>query len=222
MTKIFNISTDDLVPVGSFAKKPENETYGDVDVLFNVKSLDVDENKALDFVYDKFVSLGYEAIKMKGFNQVSVGFPIEGDKDKGLAQIDFMLTTNMDWSKFSYSSSPTSRYKAAYATFLLSAIITESYKKVEKRDENGLVEEYSFISYRLPSGLFKVTKSHKRKKGRVKKTRPDIVSEKSGTASSIVKCFQRGHSSAPPHLAAIIYLTHNSPPDALRTIKREC
>ena len=167
-TKLLNISKEDLFPVGSFAKKPETETYGDIDVLLNIKSLGIDENEVLDYVYDKFNSSGYTAVKSKGFNQVSVGFPIEGYKNKGIAQVDFMLASSMQWSKFAYHVSPSSKYKAAYAHFLMSAIITESFKKTEKLDKNGEVEEYSFVSFRLPSGLFKVTKTHKGKLGRVK------------------------------------------------------
>jgi hypothetical protein len=194
-TKLLNISEKDLFPVGSFAKKPETETYGDIDVLLNIKSLRVDEKEALDYVYNKFNSSGYTTVKSKGFNQVSVGFPIEGDNNKGIAQVDFMLASNMQWSKFAYHVSPSSKYKAAYATFLMSAIITESFKKVEKLNKNGEVEEYSFVSYRLPSGLFKVTKSHKGKASRVKIAK--IIKEEfisSDPKDSIYYAFGEDHS----------------------------
>lgn len=176
---LFKISDQDLHPVGSFGKKPESATYGDIDIALNTKSLNTQE-KPLDYVFNTLKDAGFEAVKMAGFNQVSIGFPINGEFKNGTTQVDFMLSNNMNWTKFAFSTADMSKnetkYKGMYASNLLMAIISESFKTIDEKDENGNVVQYTFYAYRLNSGVFEVTKSHVGKNGLVKTAK--IIEEK--------------------------------------------
>jgi hypothetical protein len=167
----------DAAVIGSYGKKPPEMTSGDVDVAISAdvvaakNGLPLDNKDLLTFVDKTLKAKGYETSVGWGFNQVSVSVQIPGTKDFG--QVDLMLSTNLDWSKFMYHSpdftKAESKYKGLYRNILLMSVISESSSKVEKEFE-GETEEYSAYVVRLDKGIFKVRKSFMGKSGKLVKT----------------------------------------------------
>jgi len=166
----------DAAVIGSFGKKNPDQTSGDIDVAVSADVIaaknDLTFEQVLDFVYNTMKSEGYETAIARGFNQVSISVNIPGTKDFG--QVDLMLSTNLDWSRFIYHSpdftKAESKYKGAYRNILLMGIISESKREVEKTTDKGETEEYSQYAVRMESGVYKVQKSFLGKKGGLVKT----------------------------------------------------
>ena len=170
---ILGVKQNHVTPLGSFGKKPLNQKYGDLDIA-------VKTNLTFEDVANRMEHLAkLETIRMPGFNQVTVGFPVKGDSDS-TCQVDLMLTDDITWSKFAYDSpnlkEGESRFKGAYSSFMKMSIISEAYKTVDEQDENGNTIEYSMMSMRLNSGLWQVSKSYQGKKGLIKTAK--IIQEK--------------------------------------------
>jgi len=166
LINILGVKQEHIVPIGSFGKKPINQRYGDLDIALKT-------NLSFEDVANRMEHLGkFETIRIPGFNQVTIGYPIIGDSENGIAQVDLMLTDNLEWSKFVYKSPNfklnESKYKGAYSSFMRMSIISEGYKKVNSQDEKGFTIEYEMLSMRLNSGVWKVTKTHQGKKGLIK------------------------------------------------------
>lgn len=168
------IEPEDLEVIGSYGKKIEGQTHGDLDIAVSAESLaernGLGKDQVLDFVNDALLSMGFETKKMTGFKQVSAGIPIPGTSD--IAQVDFMLSPGLDWSRFIYHSPDfrkgESKYKGVYRNALLMAIITESSKEILKRTPEGDVEELETNVLRYPEGIWRARKSFMGKKGLVK------------------------------------------------------
>jgi hypothetical protein len=168
------IEEGDLEVLGSYGKKEEGQTHGDLDIAVSVEALmsrnGLGSDQVLDFVNDALVSMGFETKKMIGFKQVSAGITIPGTSD--IAQVDFMLSPALQWSKFAYHSPDfrkgESQYKGVYRNALLMAIITESSKEILKRTPEGDVEELETNVIRYPEGIWRARKSFMGKKGLVK------------------------------------------------------
>lgn len=167
---------EDASPIGSFMKKPDNATSGDVDIAIYVDKVagqnGITLSEVLGFIDDKLRKAGYDTKVVKGFNQVSFGAPINGDYKNGVAQIDLMLSSNLDWSKFMYHSpnfrENESKYKGVYRNILLMSIISEFKKEATKLTDKGEVEEYKQYVLRLEGGIYEVGKTLMGKKGLVK------------------------------------------------------
>ena len=176
--ELLGIQPEALKPIGSYGKKKPGDTYGDIDVALDAKALNTEGKSPIDYVYDVFNQEGFETVKMKGFNQVTIGFPIANTND--MCQVDFMLTDSMAWSNFAYAapdmSKDESKYKGSYSGNLLMAIISEAFKEVTEEDEDGNIISYTFMAFRLNSGVFEVSKSKMGKKGLIKT--PKIISQK--------------------------------------------
>lgn len=167
----------DCAVIGSYGKKPAEMMSGDVDVAVSAdviagnNNLSLDSKDILTFIDNTLKAKGYETAVGWGFDQVSVSVEIPGTKDFG--QVDLMLSTNLDWSRFMYHSpnfiTAESKYKGLYRNILLMSIIGVSSSKVEK-ELNGETEEYSANIIRLTSGVYKVRKSFMGKKGNLVKT----------------------------------------------------
>jgi len=170
----FGIDDSDMEVIGSYGKKVEGETYGDLDIAVSANSVmernGIGADQVLDFINDALVSMGLETKKMAGFKQVTAGIPIPRTSD--IAQVDFMLSPSLDWSRFAYHSpdfrSRESKYKGVYRNALLMAIITESSKEILKRTAEGDVEELETNVIRYPEGIWRARKSFMGKKGLVK------------------------------------------------------
>ena len=168
----------DAEPIGSYGKKVETATSGDIDIAVSIDKIAGVNGLALDDVLDwldkKLKSLGYSTKVAKGFNQVSFGAPISGNFKNGIAQIDLMLSSNLDWSRFMYYSpnfiEAESKYKGMYRNTLLMSIVSESMREVTKTTSAGEVEEYKSYVIRLEKGIYQVAKTFMGKKGSLVKT----------------------------------------------------
>jgi hypothetical protein len=83
---------DDAAVLGSAGKKLADQTSGDIDLAVSADKiaghLSVSLDKALFALDTKLKSLGYSTKLAVGFNQVSIGVPIGGDKKNGVGQLD--------------------------------------------------------------------------------------------------------------------------------------
>lgn len=168
----------DAFPIGSYGKKPATMTSGDIDVAVSIDKIagvnGIALEETLDWLDKKLISLGYLTKVSKGFVQVSFGAPINGSFKNGVAQVDLMLSGNLDWSKFMYHSpnfiESESKYKGMYRNTLLMSIVSESMKETTKKTETGETEEYKMYVIRLEKGIYQVAKTFMGKKGGLVKT----------------------------------------------------
>lgn len=167
---------DDAAIIGSAGKKLPEQTSGDVDIAVSADKIAAFLGTSLQNVLfelnTKLKSLGYQTRMAPGFNQVSIGAPIAGDPKKGVAQIDLMLSTDLDWSRFIYHSPDfriaESRYKGAYRNLLLMSAIGQSFRKITAETEAGETKEFEAYVVRLNQGIVQVRKSFEGKKGLLK------------------------------------------------------
>jgi hypothetical protein len=167
---------DDAAIIGSAGKKLPDQTSGDVDIAVSADKiagfLGVPLQNSLFALNDRLKSLGYQTKLTPGFNQVSIAAPINGDPKNGYAQVDFMLSTDLDWSRFIYHSPDfriaESRYKGAYRNLLLMAAIGKSFFEATKKTEAGEIAEYKAYVVRLNQGIVEVRKSFEGKRGLLK------------------------------------------------------
>lgn len=167
---------DDAAVIGSAGKKMPDQTSGDIDIAVSADKiagfLGVPLQNALFALNDKLKSLGYQTKLMPGFNQVSIAAPVGGYASRGYAQVDFMLSTDLNWSRFIYHSPDfriaESRYKGAYRNLLLMAAIGKSFYKVTKTTDAGETAEFQAYVVRLNQGIVQVRKSFEGKKGLLK------------------------------------------------------
>lgn len=158
--------------LGSFGKKHDEQTSGDIDIAV---SLDVvaahlgvsleDVEKAIVEICDKediYYKWG------KGIHVISMSWPIPGTDDL-YGQVDIMPTHSLDFSKWMYYSPDfriaESKYKGLYRNQLIMAIARMAYKNVLKTTDEGDIVEYDTYVMRLHKGLSKVTKSFQGKRG---------------------------------------------------------
>lgn len=167
---------DDAAVIGSAGKKLPDQTSGDIDVAVSAdkiaSALETSLQNVLFALNDRLKSLGFETKLAPGFNQVSIGAPIGGDRKNGVGQVDLMLSTDLDWSRFIYHSPDfriaESKYKGAYRNLLLMAAIGKSFYEITKTTDKGEVAEYQSYVVRLNQGITQVRKSFEGKKGLVK------------------------------------------------------
>lgn len=175
---ILGLSEDFARPIGSFKKKMPDQTSGDIDIavladrIAGENGLSLDE--VLEFMETKLKAAGYKAVASKGFQQVSIGVPVEGKSGNGFAQIDLMLTDNLDFSTFMYHSpdftKAESKYKGLYRNILLMMVISNSKRETTKLTDKGEVQEYKAYVLRLNQGVVSVAKTFMGKKGNLVKT----------------------------------------------------
>jgi hypothetical protein len=168
----------DASPIGSYGKKADEITSGDIDIAVSVDKIagvnGISMEDALQFLEDTFKKEGYSTRTAKGFEQISIGVPVGGKKNSGTAQVDFMLSTNLDWSRFMYYSPnfkiAESKYKGMYRNVLLMSIVSECMKETTKKTETGETEQYKQYVIRLEKGIYQVEKTFMGKKGSLVKT----------------------------------------------------
>ena len=175
---ILGLTEEFAKPIGSFKKKLPNQTSGDIDIavlaerVAGQNGLAIDE--VLNFMEKKLKEAGYPTVAISGFQQVSIGVPIEGKSSNGIAQIDLMLTDNLDFSTFMYHSpdftKAESKYKGLYRNILLMNIISNSKREVTKLTDKGEVQDYKSYVLRLNQGVVSVAKTFLGKKGNLVKT----------------------------------------------------
>lgn len=149
-----NVDRNDWCFIGSYGKK---EFSGDVDIAVLEKTINFNW-------LSKWIIGRLEHKIFKGFNQISFGFPFEGQT----VQVDLMLTDSLEWSKFIYYSPNLSRleskFKGTYRNALLSDYIVQTTRKFE--DENRFTQ----LSIKMNEGLVKTTKSFLSESGNKLKT----------------------------------------------------
>jgi len=175
---------NEYLVIGSIGKKSDpSETSGDLDIGYNGAWFSQKEGipykecskKIMDILQPELATvLGFEPeIKyMPGLNIVSIGWPIEGDINKGTVQLDLIPLSNIEWAEFIYYSPDykkgESKYKSAHRNWLFSAILSARRNELE-RDEAGEILDYDSPVLILSDGLFWHTKSYKGKiKARLK------------------------------------------------------
>jgi hypothetical protein len=161
--------------IGSIGKKKNPEdTSGDLDLGYDSswfsREHGVTPKESSSEIYKLISSelpekLGFdpEINYMKGLNIVSLGWPIEGDFNKGIVQLDLIPVSSMDWAKFIYYSPnykiAESKYKSAHRNWLLAAILA-SRRMILKVDPSGQILDYDSPVLMLSDGLFWHTKSY--------------------------------------------------------------
>ena len=170
------VTQEDVTVIGSFGKKKEGEDHGDLDivvdsnVLSQSNSIENEPRALLDFMESAIEEMGIQTYKMVGLREISTGIKIPGTED--IAQVDFMLTPSLDWSKFIYHNpnlaQGESEYKGSYRNALLMAVISEAQKEVVDRDESGKPSEFDYNVVRLPAGIWRTRKTFKGSRGPLK------------------------------------------------------
>jgi len=157
----FEIPRNEWSFIGSFGKK---EFSGDVDIAI------IENHFGLSYWEYNLEKFGWPYKTVKGFNQISFGYPFDGQ----IVQVDLMLTRSLDWSKFIYYSpnlsTGESKFGGIYRNLLLSSLIITSSRLELK---NGDIEQFIL---RLNEGLIRVVKSFKDENGKVSKN-SKIISE---------------------------------------------
>ena len=167
---------DDAAVIGSAGKKAAGATSGDIDIAVSADKIAGHLGSSLQtvlFELDKVLkSQGFSTKLAHGFNQVSIGAPIAGDYKNGVGQVDFMLSSDLDWSRFIYHSpdfrTAESQYKGAYRNLLLMATIGKCFYEITKSTDKGETAEYQAYVVRLNQGIVQVRKSFEGKKGLLK------------------------------------------------------
>lgn len=167
---------DDAAVLGSAGKKLADQTSGDIDLAVSTDKiaghLGVSLDNTLLALDSKLKSMGYTTKLAIGFNQVSIGVPIGGKSENGVGQLDFMLSTDLDWSKFIYHAPDfrisESKYKGAYRNLLLMVAVGKSFYEITKQTDKGETAEYKAYVVRLNQGIVEVRKSFEGKKGLIK------------------------------------------------------
>lgn len=185
---------EQYVVIGSIGKK-ENpyDTSGDLDIGYDAiwysQDNGIGKKECSGYIFNILKEqigsiLGFdpEINYLKGLNIVSIGWPIEGDINKGIVQLDLIPLSDMAWADFIYYSPNykvgESKYKSAHRNWLLASILS-SRKEIIERDNSGEVLDYHTPVLILSDGLYWHTKSFKGKiKDRLKNSKKIEGSER--------------------------------------------
>jgi hypothetical protein len=199
MPTVKKIETDILKPLGligfgtdcfilgSAGKKPADQLSGDLDIgismdqIASANSLKLSD--VLNWVSDKLSAMGYETQPLRGFSQISIPYEIVGRNTGEPVQVDFMLSNNLNWTQFVYSSPDyskgESKYKSAYRNFLLGAVVAAfDYKVLKKTDKDVPIEIQKYVM-RHDKGIFNLIKNYSGKGGGVIKSGKTIAGSES-------------------------------------------
>lgn len=183
---LIGFGTDCFI-LGSAGKKPADQLSGDLDIgvsmdqLASANSLKLSD--VLDWLIKELEKMGYDAKPLRGFSQVSIPFPIVGRVTEEPVQVDFMLSNNVNWTRFIYHSPDyskgESKYKGAYRNFLLSAIVSAFDYKVLKKTDMDVPIEVEKYALRHDKGIYRLTKSFAGKGGSIVKAGKTIAGSES-------------------------------------------
>ena len=166
----------DFCALGSFGKKADEQTSGDIDIAVSVDVIATKNNVSVEEV-EQFIVDTCESEKLvytygKGIHVISISWPIPDTENYG--QVDIMPTTSMDFSKWMYYAPDLrvaeSKYKGLYRNQLIMAILKFADQKVLSKTEQNEVIEYERYALRLNSGLARTRRSFMGKKGGLIKT----------------------------------------------------
>lgn len=171
-----DIKSDEYIVIGSIGKKKNPEdTSGDLDIGLDSTLFNVPLKEVSTYIYSILESsdelegkLGFkpEINHLKGLNIVSIGWPINGDQNNGIVQLDLIPVADIDWAKFIYYSPDykvsESKYKSAHRNWLLAAILAVR-RRVLDVDDSGEIMDYDSPVLILSDGLYWHTKSYRGK-----------------------------------------------------------
>jgi hypothetical protein len=181
----------DYEALGSFGKKYENQTSGDIDIAVSIETIASYFGIPVDTVEDKITSVCEEE-KLRytyntGIHVISLAWLIPGTENYG--QVDLMPSDNMEYSTWMYHApdmtKAESKYKGLFRNQLIMAIIKYADQKVLSKNEKDEVMEYERYALRLNSGIARTVRSHVGKKGRLKN--PKAVKELEKHVTNIPK-----------------------------------
>lgn len=166
----------DYCALGSFGKKNDEQTSGDIDIAVSMDVIASKNGISLEdveqFIADKCSETGYDYVNNKGTHVISMAWPIPGTNNFG--QVDIMPSDSLDFSKWMYYSpdfrKAESKYKGLYRNQLIMAIVKFIDRKVLKTTDDGQIEEYERYALRLNSGLARTRRSFMGKRGGLVKT----------------------------------------------------
>lgn len=199
---------DDAAVIGSAGKKLEDATSGDIDIAVSADKIAGYLGTSLQTVLfeldKKLKSLGYSTKLAPGFNQVSFGAPVNGDYKNGVGQVDLMLTSDLNWSRFIYHSpdfrTAESQYKGAYRNILLMSAIGKCFFEITKETDAGETAEYKAYVVRLNQGIVQVRKSFEGKKGLLKN-------------AALLKEFDKEITRVPEDVVKLLFTGNHKPSD---------
>lgn len=165
----------DYMFIGSIGKKMNpDDTSGDIDLTYlgekfaSIHGIDFDkcsEKLAAILKEELPLVLGFEPEMrvLPGLKILSIGWPIKGNLENGVVQLDLIPVKSMEWARFIYYSPDyrigESKWKSAHRNWLLSAALVAKREILSKNPE-GEVMEYTSPVIVLPSGLFLNRKSY--------------------------------------------------------------
>lgn len=165
----------DYATLGSFNKKKDDQTSGDIDIAVSVEAIASHFGVSVDAVEEAIVAacekenLRYK--HSKGIHLVSLAWPIPGMEDH-YGQVDLMPSDNMEFSTWIYHSpdftKAESKYKGLYRNELMRVICRKADRKILSRNEQDEVMEYERRALDYSEGITQAIKSHVGKKGRTK------------------------------------------------------
>jgi hypothetical protein len=179
---LIGLGTDCFI-LGSAGKKAADQLSGDLDIGISSDQIASSNNLKLsevfDWLMDKLGSMGYETKPLRGFSQVSIPYEIVGRDTGDIVQVDFMVSTNLNWVQFIYTSPDyskgESKYKSAYRNFLLAAVVSAfDYKVLKKTDKDIPIEVQKYV-LRHDKGIFNLIKNYAGKGGGVIKSGKTIA-----------------------------------------------
>lgn len=179
-----NEDSEEYLVIGSIGKKPNpDDVSGDLDLGFEWEKVSKNFNTSskkdtLIAVYDILKEelpgkLGFEPEMnlMIGLNILSIGWPIKGNPNAGIVQLDLIPLSDLSWARFAYYSPDyrkrESKYKSAHRNWLFQSILS-AMKEVLSEDEEGNPLDIETYVFDFSDGLFKVQKTFRGKRGRLK------------------------------------------------------
>lgn len=184
--KPIGIKYESIILLGSTGKKDES---GDLDIGINAIEAMSDSNskdkfEIADKIEQECKKYGYQFANALNsqFKTIHVGIPIVNQD--GIAQVDIMLTNNIEYAKFRFHS-PTkdeSKYKGSLRSSLLKILFLICSKAIDENandddkaefiDKDGNKHDsvqYSHLSLDI-DGLLKTIKTHRGKTGKLLST----------------------------------------------------
>jgi hypothetical protein len=202
----------DHCALGSFGKKLDDQTSGDIDIAVSMDVIASKNGISLEdvenFIADMCAKDKLNFVNNPGTHVISLAWPIPGTKDYG--QVDIMPSDSLDYTKWMYYSpdfrKAESKYKGLYRNQLIMAILKFTDQKILKANEEGQVVEYERYALRMNSGLARTRRSFEGKRGGLNKTEhalkeyeqkvsnvPDVICELAfgpGVTSSQILTFE--------------------------------
>lgn len=165
---------EEFCALGSWGKKFDDQTSGDIDVAVSVDVIAARNGLSLDqveqFIIDVIETQNLQYKYSKGIHVISVQYPIPNTSDFG--QVDIMPSTSLDFSKWMYYSpdfrKAESKYKGLYRNQLLMKILSLAKRVITKKTDADETLEYETLVLSMETGLQQKTKSYAGKRGLLK------------------------------------------------------